>query len=512
MKGNKMEKIQSLLDVLNDGRTFLNRHTPPKVVIPTVETIDINVSGLVVSGQGGGCHLHAFSVGDPLDWALHQGEQVKSPRRKRMNYCRLDPLNEALGDAWKYVHHHFKKLDPESVHNTLYSGEHGDILTSVHSEFNLQVMCILATYVQETPYIEKFTTHAFYPNVRSKLESITNRWYREGDFDFPVYFGGQALAHVLLGNNSRAFYVDVWVQSKEHLRELLDVWRKRHISLFLGSRPGGVIVACLPQVSCSCIVRVVPPSQTYHELWRLQPDFTQCMFTGTSVVMTPRCLLAIKTGISHHPPTSTKVWVSAESGLKVKGPNLSGKPAMVSSENDLRASWEMLTQFGCVGVSLHHNSDHTLVDSVTNWVAKWGFGINHIPMDEFLSTPGKQLGPGSSLYIHIDRMIVDKRVDNVIYVNRDRTPGSKLQYLDSLIEYMVDLDPGRYRNSGFLEIHVHDFSEHAVTGGKLNTVPVNSSISGIVRWNFTCIKRVSPEKDEYTLVFGIISPRVHPGY
>lgn len=509
-----MEKFQSLLDVLSDGRTFLERSTPKQIDIPTAETIDINVNGLVISGQGDTAHLHAFSVGDQLNWALHQEEQVASPRMKRLKYFRLDPSDKTLGDAWKYVHEHFNKMDPESVHNTLFSGKQESVLSSVHSVFNLQVMCILATYVQETPYIEKFTSHASYPDVQSKLESITNRWYREGDFDFPVYFGGQALSHVLLGKNLRASYVDVWVQSKDHLKELLEVWRKRHTSLFLGARPGGVIVACLPRVSCSCVVRVVPPSQTYHELWRLQPDFTQCMFNGTSVVMTPRCLLALKTGISHHPPTSNNVWISSESGLKVKGNNSgeSGKPALVSSENDLRASWELMTQYGCVGVSLCPFTDHSLVDSGTNYVAKWGFGTQHIPMEDFLSTPGKQLGAGNSLYIHIDRMFVEKRVDNIIYVNRDQSHGSNLQYLDSLMEYIVDMDPGRYHRSKLLEIHIHDFSEHAVTGAKLNAVPVNSSISGIVRWNFMCTKRVAPEKDEYTLFFGIISPRVHPGH
>ena len=122
------------------------------------------------------------------------------------------------------------------------------------------------------------------------------------------------------------------------------------------------------------------------------------------------------------------------------------------------------------------------------------------------------MGAGNSLYVHIDRMFVEKRADNVIYVSREKSHGSNIQHLDSLTEFIVNMDPGRYHNSEYLEIHVHDFPEHAVTGAKLNTVPVNSSISGIVRWNFMCTKRVAPERDEYTLFFGIISPRVHPGH
>jgi hypothetical protein len=486
-----MDTVENLLGVLADGRIFMDRPSQPPQTL-TQSKVDINLTDLVVSGN----HVHAFAVGDDLWGNLH-----------RPKYFRPGEDME----PWLYVFHHFgltkHPMIPGDIWTKLNTPQHTHIMDFTDSVFNLKVMCILATHAQETPYIHHFSFHSTTPNnIGPRLEATSNRWFRTGDHEFPIYFGGQALAHVLLGNTQPASQIEVWVETAQQVEVLVKGWRQRYgDALILGTRPRGVIVACLPRTPCSCVVRVVPPHQTYHELWKLHPDFTQCVFDGTCVIATPRCLLAVQTHASQHPPNSTRAWMSKDSGLSVdRGVNTRGKPTVIRSDSHTDIAWELLTQFGCTGVSLTPSTDPMLfTPDYRQEVSRLGFGNEHIELKTFLENP-QPLEDGVSLFMHIDRMYVETRLNNNLYVRKD--PSSDMIFLELLMTHLNSVHPGKYQPTEFVEINLVDTAQHAANGEKLPTVPIHTSISGTLWWNPMCVNNQPP----HTLFFNIMDTKVHP--
>jgi hypothetical protein len=485
----EMDVVANLLDVLTRGKLVMARPMPPPHQLHT-RAPDITASQFVVSGD----RLHAFAVhGESgVRYFRPQGDTVR---------------------AWMYVHKHFglpeSGMQASVVWKKLNTPEHRHIMDDTNGAFNLHVMCILGSYAQNTPYTHHFSFHsAKHTNVDRLLELTSNKWFRHHDLDFRVIWGGQALAHVLMGNPDPASHIDVWVQTHEQVQVLIDKWRHIHKeSLILGVRPGGVIVVCLPRVRCSCIVRVVPASDTYNELWSMQPDFTQCVYDGETVIATPRCILAMNTRKSEHPPDSRRAWLSKESGLTVTpGVKFRGKPMVINSDHQPHIAWELLSQFGCTGISLTPSTDSMLFTSYAKEnPGVLGFGTKHVEMQSFLQVP-RCLEEGVSLFIRIDRMYVEKSGDETLIRN---DASSEVKYMDALVSNLMACRPGHYTPTPLLEVRFVDKPEHASSGAKMDAPPPHTSVSGTVWWNTLCV-RDNTSPPPHTLFFNVTSARVHP--
>lgn len=486
-----MDVVNNLLEVLARGRLVMSRPTPLPTQLQTREP-GITASQFVVSGD----HLHAFAV--------HDDPCVR--------YFR--PHGDTI-DAWMYVHKHFglpeSGMQASVIWNKLNTPEHRHIMDDTDGVFNLHVMCILGTYAQNTPYVHHFSFHSKkHTNVDHLLELTSNRWFRHHDLDFPVFWGGQALAHVLLGNPTPATHLDVWVNSHDHVRVLIERWRRIHgESLILGVRPLGVIVVCLPRVRCSCIVRVVSADETYHELWNMQPAFTQCVYDGETVIATPRCILAMNTRESKEPPNSTRAWLSKQSGLNTGlntgGADFPGKPLVINSDHQPQIAWDLITQFGCTGVSLTPTTDAILFTSCTKETpGVMGLGTKHMDMQTFLKVP-RCLEDGVSLFLHVNRLYVEKSGDKIL-IRRDAISDG-VKYMDSFVANLLACRPGLYTPTPLFEIRLVDQAVHASNGAKMDTPPPHTSLSGTVWWNSLCVNNHIPP---HTLFFNLTSARVHP--
>lgn len=433
-----MDTLLNLMDVLKDGRLFMSKPTPTHVQL-THSNPDINIVDIVASGN----HVHAFGT--------------TSSEQPTIQYFR--PQQDMT--PWLYVKKHFNLTTRDMVPSEI--GKQLKTHPMKNTRFYLRVMAILATHVQDTPHIQHLAFQST-PNISQQLEITTNRWFRPGEHNFPIYHGGQALTHVLMGNTKPASEVHVWVQTQTDMEVVIKTWRQRHGStLILGTRPGGTVVACLPRTPCSCTVQVVPAHETYHALWKLQPDLTQCSFDGNTVTATPRCRLALETHTSHHPHNSKRAWVGPDSGLHTQQLNAGGKPVTMDNEDPTKAAWDMITQFGCTGVSMNPCTDSMLFTNNTK-----DYTLN---LREFLENP---LQDGVTVKIQTERMhVVGRQADNVLVVqNTD---------LSRIVTRLKQTYPYKYTT----DIHVLvENVRHAGNGEPLKAVPFNTSVGGAVTFTF----------------------------
>jgi hypothetical protein len=355
-------------------------------------------------------------------------------------------------------------------------------------------MAILAAYAQNTSY-----AHQFVMSVQVECATLTDTSAAWVDLGFiaalKLRVGGQALAHVLMNITSVASSVHVWVDTPGQLGRLLDAWRCRFPDLILGSTLDTLIV-CRPAVMCVCYVHVEAWTRDT-AIMTLQPDFTQCMFDGNSVAVTPRCLLALHTNTSVHRPMSTNVWVSMESGLQVAGETTGRAKPTVTPPDMGGQIWSMVTQYGCINVSTNSTQDAKYcIPRTPKPAGRWGWTGDARCLLAYLDNPLDEVELECALYVYVERMYVESRVGDEVTVRPSRE-------VDALQRLIALLGTGDARPD-FLVVRV-DAPVHAPSGVTLAHAPVGCSLSGFVWWHPSCVRRGSA-------FFSTVNPRVHPGH
>lgn len=479
-----MDTLDNLFMVLAQANVDSANVDSPEI---PVGCLDIHVRHLGVTGKGPEATLHVVGILDELAWGISPPSQA----HRKMKLTRPGADTRAC----LYAHEHFdvfnSRVNVADMCSKLYRPENLHLLTDPENTLNLQVMSILAAHAQNTAYANQFVF-----NVPVDAATITETccgWVGlEHIHGLGLRVGGPALAHVLLGINTPASFVDMWVDSPR-LPTLVRWLRARFPSLTIGSRIDGTMIVCRPGVGCACRIH---PEAHDTPIMKLQPDFAQCIFDGHKVAATPRCLLALKTNKSIHPPYSRHVWASLDAGLRVAGETTPrGKPTVNTSPDTEKKIWNLLTQYGCVDVSAHPDTDARYFEARgPTPPTRWGYAFTPMRMQGFLETPSAE---AYALYVYIERMYVESREGDFLHI---REPPA---VLGALLAHL-NASYGTYTPTTEVVI-LADAAAHAASGVALSHVPVGCSISGIVWWYPGCIR------DDGTVYFSI-TPQVHPGH
>ncbi len=477
-----MESIDEVLEVLEQSTAGLD--PPPPTDFP-VFALDINVVHSGVTGRGEDATLHLLGVMEPIKWGP---ELFETPSSCELQLGR--PPNTSTR-AWLFVHEHFPR-DVAQMCARLF--QHTQLLTHT-SVRNLNILNILAARAQNTAFASHFMLNAPIQHPE-RIEHTSCGWVSLTLVRaLNLRVGGQALGHVLLDTDTPAAFVDVWTEQPQ----VLIMWlREKFPDVIFGGTPEGVVVACRPGVGCACRIRIEPP-----DIMRIQPDFAQCVFDGTALAATPRCLLALRTNTSIHHPHSMYVWASLDAGLEVLGEfRLRGKPTVNTDPDTSKKIWNMLTQYGCVDVSTTAATDSKYFTArQPHPPSQWGYTFQYVEAQAFLRTP-TEIQPGHALYLRVSRLYVDARVGKYLHIRRE--DSREVRALDALLEHL-NASYGNYTRTESIVVRVEETPVHALTGGSLTYVPVGCSISGMVWWHPACTR------NDGTVYFSL-KPWVHPAH
>ena len=511
-----MDVVEQTLSIVDDSNVVLGRQLPPTLPHPSgfYSTSQLNgMCGVLHLGVVAGL-LHHVVLGEALEWGGGGGGDAAPPSSSpRLQRIKDDPV-------WKYARSHFdvgRGDRPVVSHNKT---------VKHHSVFNLRVLDLVMTCVQDTPSAPTFILQAGTSPVEALLPVITHRWVTPGMVArMGVVVAGQAVAHAVMKSTQEASYVDMWAPDVQHLQQLLRHWRECFKeAMYVGlARDKHTLVVVRPGVKCVVRARVICDGEeaVVSALCGLQPDFTQCMYRyddgGMVVHATPRALLAIKTKTSMANQVSYTSWLAEDTGLSVSG--VSGEVSKESKPCGMEVGmgedarvWNMMSQHMCAVLSHHGGGgverDAMYVDKLVSLSSDGG-----VPMLTFVEHPHTSLSVSRDLYVDVSRLSVEGMEEGgrVVHVSVTADPGNPVvELMERLCVCMNTVYPGSYiRKHKHLRVKVVGVVVHAASGGELARVPWGCSIGGRVEWN--CFSTTRDEADNtHELLFKIRHTRVYP--
>ena len=471
-----MEKLDALVGALEKYNIL--HPTEPREK-PTIE-IDIYVVHFGVTGKGEHATLHAVGI--------------MTGSTPSIIMCRPKPTDVR---PWLYVHEHFdvinNDVDAGVMCSKLYRPGNIHLIRDTENTFNLKVLSILSGYAQNTPYADQFLFNIPI-NHTVTISQTACGWVDDITHGL---VGGQALAHVLMNITTPASFVDVWVDSHQ-VETLVTRMRRIFPCMGMGVRVDGTVVMTRPGVVCACRIHV---RDVWASIMDIHPDYTQCVFDGNKVSATPRCMLALHTNTSTHPPGSKYVWMSLDSGMRVVGETTPRwKPTVNTHTGFDKTAWNLITQYGCVDVSSDDRvflQRHAAPQLPTRWRGK----LKRMMLEEYLLDPSGWSRRGCGLYVYVDRMCVEGEEDDCLRVRREDT--GVMHMLERFIGHISTQYRIRHES---IRVRVEGTPTHALNGGTLAHVPVGCSVSGVLWWNEECVH------SDWTVFFYLVDPKVHPGH
>ena len=376
----------------------------------------------------------------------------------------------------------------------LFRDEHVHLLSNTNNTFNLQVMSIVSTYVQDTQFAQQCVFE-----VTPKCVSISDTtcgWVLPEMIQiFQLQVGGQAVSHLLLGLNTPAYYVDIWVAAQT-LHSLIIWFREKFHDVLLGKRVDETIIAVRPGVKCVCRVHVHLPGDPT-PIMELQPDFTQCMMNGDTYCATPRCMLAIRSGTSVQPPHSPHMWMAHTSRLRLLHESeMRAKPLEIDGPSDSRV---LLSDYHCVDICFNDTLRFCSLKRPKP-PSRWIY-MPRVEITTFLRSPINLVSSSTLIYVHVSRLHVRGRVASTIHIDHRDIRG-----IDKLVEHVNQTYPAQVYVRD--EILIEETPIHAPSGSLLTAVPVGCSVSGHIWWY---PQSLMSEHCKVEMILTMRNPRVHPG-